>query len=60
MFRTECTYNYLGESARRIFERIIDHGGRDQKSHLFRHTVVNDHCNASYDDLSKDPEDIYF
>ena len=29
-----CIDNYLGESARRISERIIDHGGRDQKSHL--------------------------
>ena len=43
--------NYLGESARRISERIIDHGGRDEKSHLFRHAVVNVHGNASYDDF---------
>ena len=27
-----CTDNYLGESARRISERIIDHGSRDKKS----------------------------
>ena len=38
-----CTDNYLGESARRISERVIDHGGRDKKSHLFRHAVVNEH-----------------
>ena len=44
-----CIDNCLGESARRISERIIDHGGRDQKSHLFRHAVVNNHRNASYD-----------
>ena len=25
-----CTHNYLGNSARRILERIIDHGVRDQ------------------------------
>ena len=43
--------NYLGESARRISDRIIDHGGRDEKSHLFRHAVVNEHDNASYDDF---------
>ena len=42
-----CTYNYLGKSARRISERIIDHGDGDQKSHLFSHAVVNDHRNAS-------------
>ena len=46
-----CTDNYLGESARRVSEGIIDHGGRDKKSHLFLHAVVNDHCNASYDDF---------
>ena len=45
-----CIDNYLGESARRISEWIIDHGSRDQKSHLFRHAVVNEHRNASYDD----------
>ena len=31
--------------------RIIDHGGRDQKLHLIRHAVVNDHRNASFDDF---------
>ena len=46
-----CTDDYLRESARRISERIIDHGGRDQKSHLFRHTVVNNRGNASCDDI---------
>ena len=37
-----CTDNYLGKSARRISERITAHGGRDQKSHLFRHAIVNE------------------
>ena len=46
-----CTDDYLRESARRISERIIDHGGRDRKSHLFQHAVVNEHRNASYDDF---------
>lgn len=31
--------------------RIIDHSGRDQKLHLIRHAVVNDHPNASFDDF---------
>ena len=26
-----CSDNHLGESARRISERFIDHGGRDKK-----------------------------
>ena len=46
-----CTDNYLGESARRVSEGIIDHGGRDKKLHLFWHAVVNEHRNASYDDF---------
>ena len=41
----------LGESARRISERIKDNGGRDQKSYLFRHAVVNEHRNANHDDF---------
>ena len=51
MSRTERTDNYLGESAKKIFERIIAHGGRDQSPHLFGHTVVNEHRNASYNDF---------
>ena len=46
-----CTNNYHGESAGRISDRIIDHGGRDQKSHLFRHAVVDENRNVSYDDF---------
>ena len=45
------TANYLGESTRRISERVIDHSGRDQKSHLFRHAVGNDNRNASCDNF---------
>ena len=39
--------NLLGEAPSELF---IYHGGRDQKSHLFRHAEVNEHRNASYDD----------
>ena len=46
-----CTDNYFLEFARRISKRIIDHGGRDKTSRIFRDTVVNDHRNASYDDF---------
>ena len=42
-----CADNYLSKSSRRISKQIIDHGGRNQNSHFFRHAVVNDHCNAS-------------
>ena len=33
-----CSENYIGESGRRISERINDHTGRDQKSHIFKHS----------------------
>ena len=33
-----CSENYIGESGRRISEIIIDHNGRDQKSHIFKHS----------------------
>ena len=46
-----CTDSYVRESATRISEQIIDHGGGDKKSHLFRYAVVNEHRNASYDDF---------
>ena len=46
-----CTGTYLGVSAGRISDRIIDHAGRDQNPHRFRYFVVNDHHNASYDDF---------
>ena len=31
----------------RIFEQITGHGGRDKKSHLFKHAVVDDQRNAN-------------
>ena len=31
-----CSGNYIGESGRRISERIIDYNGTDQKSHIFK------------------------
>ena len=38
-----CSENYIGESGRQISERIIDHKGRDQKSHIFKHSSENCH-----------------
>ena len=46
-----CADNSLGESARKIPELISDHGDRDTTSHIFRHAVVNDPRNASYNDF---------
>ena len=44
----KCRENYIGESGRRISERIKDHNGRDLKSHILRHSVESGHANVSY------------
>ena len=46
-FRENC----IGESGRRISERIKDHNGRDLKSHILRHSVESGHVNVSYEDF---------
>ena len=38
-----CNENYIGESARRLDERMKDHNGRDRNSHLFKHSVESRH-----------------
>ena len=46
-----CRENYIGESGRRISERIKDHNGRDFKSHILRHSVESGHTNVSCEDF---------
>ena len=46
-----CRENCIGESGRRISERIKDHNGRDLKSHILRHSVESGHANVSYEDF---------
>ena len=46
-----CSDNYVGESARRISERIIDHSSRDQNFHLFKHSCSKIHPNTSKTDF---------
>ena len=38
-----CTEDYVGETARRIVERVKDHNGRDQHSHLVKRAIENNH-----------------
>ena len=40
---TDCSENYIGETARRISERVKDHTGKDVHSHLFKHEVESGH-----------------
>ena len=32
---TDCTDSYIGETAKRLSERVMDHAGRDTKLHTF-------------------------
>ena len=43
----EQLLRYVDESVRRISERIIDHSGRDQNSHLFKHSCIKNHPDTS-------------
>ena len=47
----KCRENYIGESGRRISKRIKDHNGRDQKSHILRHSIESGNANVSYEDF---------
>ena len=40
---TNCTDSYMGETARRLSERVMDHAGRDTKSHIVRHCLNSNH-----------------
>ena len=35
--------NYVGETGRRLSERVIDYNGRDKNSHIFKHFVESEH-----------------
>ena len=40
---TDCTDSYIGETARRLSERVMDHAGRDTKSRIVRHGLNSNH-----------------
>ena len=42
---------YIGESARRILERVKDHGGRDTKSHVLKHSSEKEHVEVTQEDF---------
>ena len=44
-----CDETYIGEIGRRFSERIIDHSGRDDKSHLYLHAEKTGHENVNID-----------
>ena len=44
-----CDETYIGEIGRRFSERIIDHPGRNDKSHLYLHAEKTGHENVNID-----------
>ena len=38
-----CPENYVGETARRISERALDHTGKDNNSHLYKQSIKKGH-----------------
>ena len=39
----QCNENHIGETGRRISERIIDHAGRDSNSYVYKHCIETSH-----------------
>ena len=37
------TKTYIGETAKRLSEGVMDHAGRDTKSHIIRHCLNSNH-----------------
>ena len=42
-----CIDDYVGESARRIIERLKDHNGRDHISHVFKYSIEKSQKNVN-------------
>ena len=46
-----CPDNYIGQSARRIIERVKDHGGRDTKSLVLKYSGEKEHLEVIQEDF---------
>ena len=42
-----CRDNYVGETGRKILERIKDHSGRDHASHMVKHNIETSHTDVN-------------
>ena len=38
-----CPDNYVGETAKRISKRVLEHIGKDINSHLYKHSIETGH-----------------
>ena len=46
-----CSETYLGKTARRLNEKIMEHAGKDNKSHMLKHMLQSDHPSVSPNDF---------
>ena len=52
VYHSECpSENYIGETNRRIVERIRDHSNRDRNSHLLKHAREKGHTQVWENDF---------
>ena len=50
---SECPSTYIGETARRLEERVIDHNKRDKNSHILKHSKELNHQQIDINDVKK-------
>ena len=46
----DCDVIYVGEAGRRLSMRVDDHGGKDKKSHVLKHSVETGHKRITLND----------
>ena len=49
--KNTCSETYLGETGRRLNERIMEHAGKDNKSHMLKHALQSGHPSVSPNDF---------
>ena len=47
-----CSEKYVGETSRRLPERVIDHNGWDKNSNIFKHSVGREQRSPSLQEFS--------
>ena len=47
----DCTDDYIGETARRLIRRVDEHTGKDNNSHLTKHSQIKGHKPVSLEDF---------
>ena len=47
----DCSSTYIGETARRLEERVLDHNKRDKNSHVLKHSRERNHRDITINDI---------